>query len=278
MSASSSPVIQTPPAAPPGLPPLESWGPAKFSWADEVEGTYDIVNHKAPSTLPPLDDYNPPVSSSWPAEHPEVAADLEGKLADLEVHDHTFDYAANWEQDVTADTVSVGPVAVEESESLWNDYEEEQKTSKEDKLLCSDHGRVCKKGICQTYSRQLAAQKRAEQMANNPRGRGRGGGRGKGRGSGGRGDQANDWRDGPKAGSRANSQSLQGAGSAKSVATRSSGSSTPLNASSADDDDGFSVISGSKGGKKGRTRSNSIKSTTTAASSDAWGAFAVGQW
>lgn len=278
MSTSSSPIIQTPPVAPPGLPPPAVQSPAKISWADEVEDSFPhITNNAAHSTLPPLDDFNSPVSSAYPAEHPDVTADLHGKLAQLEIHDHTTDYVADWE--VTADAVRVQNVTVEESESLWNDYEEEVKPSKANQLLCTAHGVVCKKGICRTFAKQLAAQKRAEEMAKNPGGRGRGRGRGKGRGGGGRGDQTNDWRGNSNAGSRAKGQSPWGAGNANGAVSHSSGSSTPLNASSPDDDDGYSVASGSKGGRKGRTRSNSIKSsTTTASSADGWGTFSNGPW
>ena len=250
-----------------------------MSWADEVE--YDIVNQKAPSTLPPLNDYNPPVSLSYPAEHPDVSANLEGKLAELGISDDTTDYVADWEQDVPADAVPTETNAIGASESLWDNYEEEQKPSK-DVIRCEDHGRVCKKGICQTYSRQLAVQRRKEQMANNPirgKGSGRGAGKGKGRKGGGRGrsDQVNDWRGGSDAGSRSSHQA--GTRNANGVTRNPSSSSTPLGGSSADDDDEPPAASDSKDGRKGRTRSDSIQSSTTAASSvDGWGAISNGPW
>ena len=49
MLASSSPIIQTPPSAPPGLPSPEDRDPAGLSRVDEVEGYYNIDKQKAPS-------------------------------------------------------------------------------------------------------------------------------------------------------------------------------------------------------------------------------------
>ena len=279
MSASSSPVILTPQSAPPGLPLPEDKNPAKLSWADEVEEDYYYIdNQKAPSTLPPLGDYNPPVSSSYPAEHPEVAANLEGKLADLDVCEDHWGYVAEWGQDVTAGAIRTEAVAEEESGSLWDDYEEEQNPpkSKDNILLCTDHGRICKKGICGTYSKQLAMQKRAENAAKASRGKGKKG-RGRGQNSGSRNEQANNWRDSPNAGGRGSRQAPLGTRSANGGARNLSSSSAPLNTSSADDDDRPPVASSSKEGRKGRTKSNGIESDT-ASCADGWGTFDGPSW
>lgn len=49
MPASSSPIIQTPPSAAPGLPSPEDRDPAGHSRVDEVEGYDNIDKQKAPS-------------------------------------------------------------------------------------------------------------------------------------------------------------------------------------------------------------------------------------
>ena len=49
MLASSSPIIQTPSSAPPGLPSPEDRDPAGLSRVDEVGGYYNIDKRRAPS-------------------------------------------------------------------------------------------------------------------------------------------------------------------------------------------------------------------------------------
>lgn len=83
-----------------------------------------------------------------------------------------------WEYDV-AQKKSSPEISTAVSGSLWDDYVEPKPVVQE--LLCADHGRICKKGICKTYAKQLKEQERAKKMAESPGGE-RGKGRGKGRG------------------------------------------------------------------------------------------------
>jgi len=50
------------------------------------------------------------------------------------------------------------------SESLWEDYDKEKGVEEEDRL-CTEHGRICKKGICKTYSKLLWEAEKAKKVA-----------------------------------------------------------------------------------------------------------------
>jgi hypothetical protein len=241
------------------------------SWADDIPpGLFpDIIINNAQSTLPPLDDFAPAISVI--PNHPDVPDNIVEAFAELEVADPVLGYASAWEcADNQQLKIPEPPAAV--SESLWDDYEESNLVVQED-LFCTDHGRICKKGICKTYAKQLREAEKAKKMAENLKGdRGRGKGRGKGRG--GRGANNNNWRRAAQEGSQ-ESAPLPVPGHRNS---NSSGTDTLLNASSADDDDErFSVVSSSKGSQGSRPRSNSIESAAPSEASG-WGAFSSGPW
>lgn len=153
-----NPIIPDSPADPP--PPL-SWDdiasgipdPSKpLSWADDVPpGLFpDVVIHNAPSTLPPI--------FSSGLQSPEVPDNLEDAFADLGL-DSEVDCPAKWEYTDNSHKNGSGDYV---SESLWNDYEEETPVVEE---LCIDHGRICKRGICKTYAKQLKAAEKAKKEA-----------------------------------------------------------------------------------------------------------------
>jgi hypothetical protein len=247
--------------------------PVITSWADDIPpGLFpDIIVNNAQSTLPPLDDFaRNPVTPN----HPDVPDNIEDAFAELEMADPVLGYASTWEfADNQQAKIPELPAAV--SGSLWDDYEEEKPVVEE--LLCADHGRICKKGICKTYAKQLKEVERAKKMAENPKGD-RGRGRGRGRARGGRGSSNNSWRGGSRSVGQEKDQ-LSGCGNLRSNSnSNSSGTSTSLNPSSADDDDdGFSVVSSSKGSKRTRPRADSIESAAPSEVSG-WGAFSQGPW
>lgn len=181
VSAASSPPLQTPlsatPAVPPGLDFTPSYLPVSTSWADDIpEGLFpDLIITNAPSSLPPLRDFNPPTPPPRALDHSDVPANLEDALAALDMSD-PMGYTSAWEYADASDTKEPESVT-EQSGSLWDDYEEEKPVV--ERLLCTDHGRICKKGICKTYARQLREKEKEKKMAENP-----GGGRGRGRGNG----------------------------------------------------------------------------------------------
>jgi hypothetical protein len=280
VSCASSPGVQTPLSALPVPPGLGSVSPRFTSWADDIPpGLFpDIIVNNAQSSLPPLDDFAPGIPIT--PNHPDVPDNIEEAFAELQVADPTQGYVSPWE---CADNQQVKiPEIPAVSGSLWDDYEEE-KPAPVQGLLCTDHGRICKKGICKTYAKQLRdierAKKdaeRAKKMAENPKGD-RGRGKGLSGGRGGRGGSNNNWRDGPRGGQQENNRPPVSGHSRSN--SKSSGTNTPLNASSTDDDDDddrFSVASGSKGSKRSRPRANSIESA--ASSANGWGTFSNGPW
>lgn len=170
------------PSDPPSEPPVSlSWvdissgisDPAPASWADDIPpGLFpDVVVHNPPSTLPPIFYPN--------SQSPEVADSLEDAFAELGLADPAWGYPATWEYPETPQTNEPETYV---SESLWRDYEEEKPVVQE--LLCTDHGKICKRGICKTYGKQLREAEKAKKMAERSSASGsRGKGRGKGRGS-----------------------------------------------------------------------------------------------
>jgi hypothetical protein len=271
VSCASSPSVQTPLdalPAPPGLGPVPITLPVSTSWADDMPpGLFpDIIINNAPSTLPPLDDFarNPVIRN-----HPDIPDNIEDAFAELEMADPLMGYVSTWE---TADNqlVKIPELPTAVSESLWDDYEEQKPVTQE--LLCTDHGRICKKGICKTYAKQLRDIERAKKMADKAKGDG-GRGRGRGRGRGGRGSSNNNWRGGSQGGGQENIQFPRPGNPRSNSNSNSSGTSTPLNPSPADDDDRFSVVSS----KRGRSRASSIASAAPSEASG-WGTFSQGPW
>jgi len=94
---------------------------------------------------------------------------------------------------VYVDGVSAKPVVVEDS--LWGDPLEERnknknksKDNKEEDLLCDYHGKVCSRGICKVYEKQLREQRKLREAKESQNWRGGNGGPNNGRGGrGGRG-------------------------------------------------------------------------------------------
>ena len=93
---------------------------------------------------------------------------------------------------VHVDGVSAKPVVVEDS--LWGDPLEERnkknksKDKKEEDLLCDYHGKVCSRGICKVYEKQLREQRKLREAKESQNWRGGNGGPNNGRGGrGGRG-------------------------------------------------------------------------------------------
>ena len=285
VSCASSPGVQTPLSAlpvPPGLDSVPPRLPVSTSWADDIPpGLFpDIIVNNAQSSLPPLDDFAPGIPIT--PNHPDIPDNLEQAFAELEVADPTMGYVSNWEY-ANTQQVEIPEIPDAVPGSLWDDYEKGEPEPVQG--LCADHGRICKKGICKTYAKQLRdierAKKdaeRAKKMAENPKGdRGRGKGRSGGRG--GRGGSNNNWRDGPRGGQQENNRPPTSGNSRSN--SKSSGTNTSLNASSADDDDdddddSFSVVPSSKGSKGSRPRANSIESA--ASSANGWGTFSNGPW
>lgn len=271
VSCASSPSVQTPLdalPAPPGLGPVPITLPVSTSWADDMPpGLFpDIIINNAPSTLPPLDDFarNPVIRN-----HPDIPDNIEDAFAELEMADPLMGYVSTWE---TADNqlVKIPELPTAVSESLWDDYEEQKPVTQE--LLCTDHGRICKKGICKTYAKQLRDIERAKKMADKAKGDGARG-RGRGRGRGGRGSSNNNWRGGSQGGGQENIQFPRPGNPRSNSNSNSSGTSTPLNPSPAEDDDRFSVVSS----KRGRSRASSIASAAPSEASG-WGTFSQGPW
>jgi len=88
---------------------------------------------------------------------------------------------------VYVDGVSAKPVVVEDS--LWGDPLEERnknknksKNKKEEELLCDYHGKVCSRGICKVYEKQLREQKKLKEAKESQNWRGGKGGPNNGRG------------------------------------------------------------------------------------------------
>ena len=54
--------------------------------------------------------------------------------------------------------VSIQPIVVEDS--LWGEPVEDKKKKKDDVLLCELHGKVCSRGICKVYEKQLREQRK----------------------------------------------------------------------------------------------------------------------
>lgn len=265
-SCTSSPSIQTPPATlpfPPGLEPSPT-----TSWADDIPiGLFpEIIVNNAQSTLPPLDDSAPglPVTTN----HRDIPDNLEDVLAELDKPDPDWGHTPTWEY-ADSHRVKTPDTPAPASGSLWDDYEEEKPVVQE--LLCADHGKICKKGICQTYAKQLRDTERAKKMAENSKGD-----RGKGKGKVKRGHGiTNNWRRGSQGGSQEKDRPPASGGKKND----SNGTSTPVNGTHIDssfpddDDEQFSVVSGSKGNERSRPRANSI---TSAASG--WGPISEGPW
>jgi len=148
-----------------------------LSWADDIpEGLFsnlpdlpDLVIHNAPSTLPPIFSPNP--------QHPDTPDNMEEAFAELGITDPALGYPATWDYAESESQAKEPGSSDDASESLWDDYEEPKPVVEE--LLCTDHGRICKRGICKTYAKQLREVEKAKKMKENP-----GGSRGKGRGKG----------------------------------------------------------------------------------------------
>jgi len=84
--------------------------------------------------------------------------------------------------------------AVVVKDSLWGDPLEERnkknksKNEKEEELLCNYHGKVCSRGICKVYEKQLREQRKSKEAKESQNWRGGKGGPNNGRGErGGRG-------------------------------------------------------------------------------------------
>lgn len=274
----SAPAI---PSFPPGLVPITET-PMPLSWADDIpEGLFsdlpdlpEFVIHNAPSTLPPIFSPNP--------QRPHTPDNMEDAFAELGITDSALGYPATWEYSDSSQ-VKDPELSADGPESLWDDYEEAKPEVQE--LLCTDHGRICKKGICKTYSRQLREVEKAKKMAEN-RGGSRGKGRGKGRGGkshlagvasnyvfiseqGARAENNNNRRHDSKEEGRVSAPI--GWGNSTSTSKSKDTIAAP---ESADDEDGFSVAGSSK---RTRSRAGSIESDPLGVKSG-WGTINEGPW
>jgi hypothetical protein len=201
------------------------------------------------------------------ASRSDVPDNIEEAFNELNMADPTVGYTSEWELKNLSVETSESPVVA--SESLWDDYGEQKPVVPEE--LCKDHGRICKKGICKTYAKQLRDAAKAKKVAESPQ---KDLGKGRVRGRGGRASNTGNC--------RASSHRAEESGQTRKMGSNghSSGTSSTPNASSADDDDdGLSVVSGSKGGKRSRSRADSNASATpSVASTNGWGKFSQGPW
>lgn len=115
--------------------------------------------------------------------HISISPSQEARLykEDVEVSPDPNAYVAEWEKMPIADVDTLWPTAgqVDTGENLWGDSDDiEQKKKKQSEILCTVHGIICKKGICQEYGKLLREKERAERDA--ARGAG---GKGKGKSS-----------------------------------------------------------------------------------------------
>ncbi|KAF7977947.1 hypothetical protein HWV62_11802 [Athelia sp. TMB] len=236
------------------------------SWADDVPvGLFpDIIMSKNQSTLPALSSN---AALPRPAGHVEVHDHLEDAFEELGLADPTEGYAPNWEYEaaaaIPAIPVSSTSTTSNNMDSLWDDYDPEPKSAEKDELLCMDHGKICKKGICKTYHRQLKEAERAKKEAEwaakeAEKGKGKGRGKGKGKGKG----------NSNASSSKADEQSW------RSVSRSSNISSTP--SAVAEDEDNF-ADAGAKGKARGRSRAGSTASAAPTEASG-WGTFSQGPW
>ncbi|KZP28423.1 hypothetical protein FIBSPDRAFT_258477 [Athelia psychrophila] len=153
------------------------------SWADDIPtGLFpNVVVSNAQSTLPPLSSN---AAAPQSTRHAKVndGQYLEDAFEQLGVADPMEDYAPTWElegaQSVKGATPTMQP-AVSDT-NLWDDWKEPQPAAE---MLCTDHGKICKKGICKTYYKQLKdierAKKDAEREENEAKKKGKGKGKGK---------------------------------------------------------------------------------------------------
>ncbi|KAJ7214993.1 hypothetical protein GGX14DRAFT_443565 [Mycena pura] len=99
--------------------------------------------------------------------HISISPSQEARLykEDVEVSPDPNAYVAEWEKMPIADVDTLWPTAgqVDTGENLWGDSDDiEQKKKKQSEILCTVHGIICKKGICQEYAKLLREKERAE--------------------------------------------------------------------------------------------------------------------
>ncbi|KAF7301440.1 hypothetical protein MIND_00709300 [Mycena indigotica] len=137
-------------AQPPGLemPTLSSSSTSTAS-SHSSENQYDVVVTEMAT-----------ISMS-----PSQEARLYNEASPVVVEAH--EYIAEWEKTalVTTWTSKATPLVAtpEEEENLWGEEDDiEQKKKQTQEILCTVHGIICKKGICQEYSRLLKQKEREE--------------------------------------------------------------------------------------------------------------------
>lgn len=135
------------------------------SWADDVDaGLFpDVLISNAQSTLPPLSS-NAAAPQSVRHHKVDDGRYLEDAFAELGVADPMEDYANTWEVEAVQSVKGTTPPAqpsVSET-NLWDNWDAPQPVEPE--MLCTDHGKICKKGICKTYHKQLKDAERAKKQ------------------------------------------------------------------------------------------------------------------
>lgn len=99
---------------------------------------------------------------------PSQEANLYGLPQDTSPDPNT--YVAEYERVAIVDTPpnwdSSSKANGEEKDSLWDDFDGAHRGKQPDAILCPAHGVICKKGICQEYSKILREKEKKEREAN----------------------------------------------------------------------------------------------------------------
>lgn len=155
-------------AAPPGLAP---WGSAGFSSAaSSVRGpattawtvTSASSGTPTPTGSPVPSDGGSIGATPAPSEHPGAEgreSGAEGPVVGLALDEDFLDAATDdWDVGQYAyEDAAFEPQEEEPVEDLWADYGQPTapEPQPEGTIICSAHGKICKKGICKEYARQL---------------------------------------------------------------------------------------------------------------------------